>query len=173
MPRRDAEPNDPDSGVEADGGALGPTLCDDDPLGGADLCTGDQLCFGGRCEDALPGRYEIAISGATLFERSFEPWDDDGTAPDVRVELWVDGHLEERSTVAIDRTSIAFDPPLAREVTLGLASAIRIDVLEDDHSWGDLAFRCELDPVHAAALRNRQLGCSSSIGSVLATIDRR
>jgi hypothetical protein len=172
-PRRDGGASDPDSGFEADGGLVGPAPCEVDPTVGGDECSGDQLCVAGRCEDALPGRYEIAIFGATLFERSFEPWDDDGTAPDVRVELWVDGHLEARSEVGVDRTAVSFDPPIAREVTLGLASTIRIDVLENDASWGDLAFRCEVEPVHAAVLRNGQLGCSSSIGSLLATIDRR
>ena len=171
--RRDAGAADPDSGVEADGSVVGPARCDGDPLAGAVECSGDQLCVAGRCEDALPRRYEIAIFGATLFERTFEPWDDDGTSPDVRVELWVDGHLEARSEVGVDRTAVSFDPPIAREVTLGLASAIRIDVLEDDASWGDLAFRCEVDPVNAAALRNGQVGCSSSIGSLIATIGPR
>ncbi len=68
---------------------------DDEPVEGActtdDACAADEICWEGACEMALDKSWDISVleGVAGKVDPYQRPWDeDDGTPPDLYVELW-------------------------------------------------------------------------------------
>lgn len=138
---------------------------------GADSCGGDTICVDGRCEGAFGRVYEIrdiAVQVSTT-NASGEAWDALGGAPDLFVQVIVDGSVVATTGVANDSFSASFGGPF--RATLLAGSSLILQVVDEDVADHDSVFACQAIPVGADLLRSRSVQCSAGGTTVRFEID--
>jgi hypothetical protein len=125
----------------------------------ADRCAGENICIAGRCEAAFGRIYSITNVQVTVptTDPQGAPWDVGGGAPDLLLEISVDGAKVADAPAVPDQFSATFTGPFS--VTLIGGSALVVSILDEDLTVNDPAFACGADPITADQLRARALGC--------------
>lgn len=150
----------------------------DDGAGGecsttADTCEGDTICIAGACESAFGRLYDIKNVRVQVptTDPNGEAWDVGGGAPDLLVDVLVNGVSVSRSGAVADMFSATFPGPFSVQPVGG--GSLAVQVFDEDLTTNDLAYVCSAAPLTADLLRTRDLGCSSSAGQVTFRIDPR
>jgi hypothetical protein len=97
------------------------------------------------------------------------PWDAGGGAPDIFVEVLVNGVSAARSAPVDDMFSASFSGPFTVQPIGG--GDLTIMVYDEDLTVDDPAYSCAADPLTADLLRSRQLSCNSARGQITFRID--
>lgn len=145
---------------------------DDVPIGGgpndtsrcsesADTCVGETVCVAGSCVAAYPRIYAISSINVTVPTTKSDgtPWDIGGGAPDLFVQVNVNGTLTGISSVKADAFSASFAGPFPAPLIAG--STLVLSALDEDLTVDDPAYSCAAAPLSMAQLRGRQLSCGS------------
>ncbi len=126
----------------------------------ADRCAGESICLGGRCEAAFGRIYSITDVQITVptTDPQGESWDAGGGAPDLLLQILVNGSVVASAPAVQDRFSAAFAGPF--DVTLIGGSTLLLSTLDEDITVNDPAFACRADPITADMLRGRTASCT-------------
>lgn len=126
----------------------------------ADRCTGESICIAGRCEAAFGRIYKISNVQITVptTDPQGAAWDVGGGAPDLLLEISVNGTRVAGAPAVQDRFSASFTGPF--DVTLVGGSSLVVSTLDEDITVNDPAFECRASPITADLLRSRSLSCA-------------
>jgi hypothetical protein len=158
------------------GGSDGPI--DGPPINGScttspDNCTGETICVGGACVLAFPRSY--TISNIKLMVPTTDPdgaaWDAGGGAPDLFIEINVNGAKVATTPVVSDMFSATFAGPF--QVQLEGGATVRFDSFDEDVTVNDPAYACIANPITAQLLRIRKLACMTGSNSMVLDIAPR
>lgn len=148
-----------------------------------DTCTGENICNcgsgvafcegTGTCVPAFGRIYRVGLTHLLLPARRPDGmcWDDPGCgAPDPYVVLRVDGAPVGMTPAGSDLYEGFWTPPAAFDATILAGGSLRLDVYDEDLTADDGAFACVQDPITAARLRSRDVGCTGALGTLEAVI---
>lgn len=156
------------------------TACGGDDDGGIDLdqcssspdtCDGDTVCIAGSCEAAFGRLYRITAVQVQLptLDPNGEAWDVGGGAPDIFIDILVNGASVARSAPVADRFSATFAGPFTVQPIGG--GSLAIVVYDEDLTTDDVAYSCTAAPLTTDLLRARELACDSANGQLSFRID--
>jgi len=155
-------------GGDSDAGNVGETC---NPSN--DGCTGETVCIASQCQSAFTRGY--TISALTVQVPTTKPdgtsWDIGGGAPDLYIAVSTDGTKVGMTAVVQDQFSASF--PDMVSVTLASTTKLDVHAYDSDVTSDDDAYLCEANPVTAAELRARQVGCQGSGYSLTFTVQPR
>lgn len=139
----------------------------------AGLCSGDDTCIEGRCEEAFPREYDLKIRGLlTRNERAAGvPWDEDETLADPIIRVY---HGAKRLCQA-QATPNSNELSVVQSCAMSAAAPgeeLLIEVWDDDGVDYELMFSCRA-AVNHEQLRKRALECATQIGVVYLGIKPR
>lgn len=138
-----------------------------------DTCSGDSICIAGSCESAFGRIYDVTNIDVSLptTDSAGEAWDVGGGAPDIFVEISVNGTIEATTTTVQDQFSAFFAG--AYQVQPVGGGELVLQAYDEDLTANDPAIACVADPLTAALLRSRLLACSASGASMEFRIEPR
>jgi hypothetical protein len=139
----------------------------------ADLCAGETICIANRCEAAFGRIYSIADVAVSVptTDPNGQPWDAGGGAPDLRIDILVNGTLLGSAPAVQDEFSATFAGPFNVQLVGG--SSLLIAALDEDLTTDDPAFACQATPITASQLRSRTLSCNDGGSTLTFEIDPR
>ena len=105
----------------------------------------------------------VAVSVPTTDPAGAE-WDFGGGAPDLLLEVAVNGAIAEATAAVPDSFSATFAGPFNVQIVAG--STLTLTVYDEDVSKNDLAYACTASPLTADLLRLRDLQCMSAGSSM-------
>ncbi len=155
---------DPDGDADAEGGSCTEAV---------DTCTADTICVSNACVSAFDRTYTIrdVVVHVPVNDLSGDPWDLGNGAPDLKLDILVNGIVVAASPSVSDQFTTTFAGPY--EVTLAPGSTLLIAAVDEDPTGYDEAMGCKAAPLTADHLRARSLVCSGSAGSLSYQIDPR
>jgi hypothetical protein len=137
----------------------------------ADTCTGESVCVLGACEAAFTRVY--AISNVQLAVPTTKPdnssWDLGGGAPDLFLEISINGTVAATTPDVPDSFSATFAGPFDVQVIAG--STLLMASFDEDATVNDPAFNCQAAPLTAQQLRSRRLSCAAGGSSMQFVIE--
>jgi len=126
----------------------------------------------GACVAAFPRVYRLSNISVTVptTDPDGAAWDAAGGAPDLLVEVFVNGTSVGATAAVQDQFSAAFPGPYG--VTLNAAgSSVIVTASDEDLTVNDPAFSCAANPITAAHLRARELACTVGGNSLSYRLD--
>jgi hypothetical protein len=151
-----------DDGGGDDGGGDDSSECSEI----ADTCAGESICIAGACEDAFNRIYEITDVEVAVptTDPNGEEWDVGGGAPDLLLEVSMNGSVVASAPAIADSFSATFPGPFTAQVVAG--SALVLVAYDEDLTVNDYAYACQVSPLTADLLRLRLLTCTTGGSSL-------
>lgn len=139
----------------------------------SDSCGGETICVSGSCVAAFGRVYSIRDVSVQVptTDPNGAAWDAGGGAPDLKLEVLVNGTSVAMTPAVQDQFSATFAGPF--NVTLIAGSSLELSVLDEDLTVDDPAYGCGASPIEAGQLRQRALMCASAGGTLSFEIDPR
>jgi len=134
-----------------------------------DTCDGETVCVNSSCVAAFPRVYNIGNIRVMLptTDPTGAAWDIGGGAPDILVEVRVNGTLAGTTSTVQDQFSATFAAGF--DATLVGGSTVTLDVYDEDATVNDKALTCT-GTVTSAFARSRELACTSMPTTVVYTL---
>ncbi len=138
---------------------------------GDGTCTGETVCISGSCENAFGRLWKVTISSGTVpnTNPAGAAWDFGGGAPDLFVEVDIDGSVIGRTTTAQDTFAATWNETI--DVNLIAGNKLTLWVWDEDVSSNDYAFGCQWDPVPVSLLQGGIISCNFTDGTLSGFID--
>lgn len=139
----------------------------------ADTCAGESICVAGICEDAFDRIYEITDVEVAVptTDPNGDAWDIGGGAPDLLLEISVDGSVIASAPAVQDSFTASYPGPFTAQLIAG--STLLVATYDEDVTVNDPAYGCQAAPITADLLRGRVLACTGGGSSLSFKIDPR
>jgi hypothetical protein len=130
---------------------------------------GETVCVTNSCVASFPRVYNIGNIQVMLptTDPTGAAWDIGGGAPDIFVEVRVNGTLTGKTSTVQDQFSATFT--VGFDATLVGGSTVTLDVFDEDATINDKAFTCT-GTVTSAFARSRNVGCTGMPSTVTYTL---
>lgn len=148
-----------DGGGGVDGGTVDSVdfPCIDQP----DSCDGDQICVAEECVDAFGRTYQFQVLGtqAATMDTNGDPWDPPDGAPDLFVEVALNGSVALMTETIDDSFQVAMFTTTA-DIEIAAGTQLVVASFDEDVGTNTPVLACVADPLTPALLRGRLVGCT-------------